>query len=100
MLTNYEGVLKIDGEVGNKKQYDPRAWGKVAEAGMAARIVEACWAARFGRHPLELSTSVGSEGMNLIESEDTNDQGRTLRKGVRPDRLSSGRCFSAAADLP
>ncbi|WP_341728083.1 class II fructose-bisphosphate aldolase [Brooklawnia sp.] len=42
MLTNYEGVLKIDGEVGNKKQYDPRAWGKAAEAGMAARIVEAC----------------------------------------------------------
>jgi fructose-bisphosphate aldolase class II len=42
MLTNYEGVLKVDGEVGNKKQYDPRAWGKAAEAGMAARIVEAC----------------------------------------------------------
>ncbi len=42
MLTNYEGVFKIDGEVGNKKQYDPRAWGKEAEAGMAARIVEAC----------------------------------------------------------
>jgi fructose-bisphosphate aldolase class II len=42
MLTNYEGVFKIDGEVGNKKQYDPRAWGKEAEAGMAARVVEAC----------------------------------------------------------
>ena len=42
MLTNYEGVLKIDGEVGNKKQYDPRAWGKAAEAGMAKRVVEAC----------------------------------------------------------
>jgi fructose-bisphosphate aldolase class II len=42
MLTNYEGVLKVDGEVGNKKQYDPRAWGKEAEAAMAARIVEAC----------------------------------------------------------
>ncbi len=42
MLTNYEGVLKVDGEVGNKKQYDPRAWGKAAEAGMAARVVEAC----------------------------------------------------------
>ncbi|RGE17657.1 class II fructose-bisphosphate aldolase [Leucobacter sp. wl10] len=35
---NYDGLLKIDGEVGNKKQYDPRAWGKVAEAGMAARV--------------------------------------------------------------
>ena len=42
MFTNYDGVLKVDGEVGNKKQYDPRAWGKAAEAGMAARIVEAC----------------------------------------------------------
>ncbi|MEA4945916.1 MAG: class II fructose-bisphosphate aldolase [Propionicimonas sp.] len=42
MFRNYDGVLKIDGEVGNKKQYDPRAWGKSAEAGMAKRIVEAC----------------------------------------------------------
>ena len=42
MLENYTGVLKIDGEVGNKKQYDPRSWGKEAEASMAARIVEAC----------------------------------------------------------
>jgi fructose-bisphosphate aldolase class II len=42
MFKNYDGVLKIDGEVGNKKQYDPRAWGKAAEAGMAARVVTAC----------------------------------------------------------
>ncbi|ACZ32143.1 fructose-bisphosphate aldolase, class II [Xylanimonas cellulosilytica DSM 15894] len=42
MLSNYDGVLKIDGEIGNKKQYDPRAWSKAAEAGMAARMVEAC----------------------------------------------------------
>ncbi|MEL4357661.1 MULTISPECIES: class II fructose-bisphosphate aldolase [unclassified Luteococcus] len=42
MMENYEGVLKIDGEIGNKKMYDPRAWGKLAEAGMSARIVEAC----------------------------------------------------------
>ena len=42
MFENYDGVLKIDGEVGNKKAYDPRSWGKKAEAGMAARIVEAC----------------------------------------------------------
>ena len=42
VLRNYDGVLKVDGEVGNKKQYDPRAWGKAAEAGMAARVVEAC----------------------------------------------------------
>jgi len=42
MFTNYDGVLKIDGEVGNKKAYDPRAWGKAAETGMAARVVRAC----------------------------------------------------------
>ena len=42
VLKNYDGVLKIDGEVGNKKAYDPRAWGKLAEAGMATRVVRAC----------------------------------------------------------
>ena len=42
MLKNYDGVLRIDGEVGNKKLYDPRAWGKAAEAGMAARVVRGC----------------------------------------------------------
>jgi fructose-bisphosphate aldolase class II len=42
MLKNYDGVFKIDGEVGVKKIYDPRAWGKAAEAGIAARIGEAC----------------------------------------------------------
>jgi fructose-bisphosphate aldolase, class II len=42
MLKNYDGVLKIDGEVGNKKLYDPRAWGKAAEGGMSARVIEAC----------------------------------------------------------
>jgi fructose-bisphosphate aldolase, class II len=41
MLSNYDGVLKVDGEVGDKKSYDPRAWGKAAEAGMSARVVEA-----------------------------------------------------------
>ena len=42
MLKNYDGIFKIDGEVGVKKIYDPRAWGKVAEAGIAARIGLAC----------------------------------------------------------
>ena len=42
MLKNYDGVLKIDGEVGNKKKYDPREWGKATETGMSARVVEAC----------------------------------------------------------
>ncbi len=42
MFTHYSEVLKVDGEVGNKKQYDPRAWGKSAEAAMAARVARAC----------------------------------------------------------
>ena len=42
MFSNYDGVLKVDGEVGNKKAYDPRSYLKAAEAGMAARVVEAC----------------------------------------------------------
>ncbi|MBX3177933.1 MAG: class II fructose-bisphosphate aldolase [Candidatus Hydrogenedentes bacterium] len=42
MLVNYEGVLKIEGEVGNKKLYDPRAWLKKGRAHMADRIAQAC----------------------------------------------------------
>ena len=42
MFQNYDGVLKIDGEVGNKKTYDPRSYLKAAEQGMAARITQAC----------------------------------------------------------
>jgi fructose-bisphosphate aldolase class II len=42
MFTNYDGVLKVDGEVGSKKAYDPRTWGKLAEAGMAQRVALAC----------------------------------------------------------
>jgi fructose-bisphosphate aldolase class II len=41
MFQNYDGVLRVDGEVGNKKLYDPRAWGKVSETSMATRVVEA-----------------------------------------------------------
>ncbi|GHF18398.1 class II fructose-bisphosphate aldolase [Pseudolysinimonas yzui] len=41
MFKNYDGVLKVDGEMGNKKVYDPRAWGKLAETSMAARVAEA-----------------------------------------------------------
>ncbi len=41
VLKNYDGFLKVDGEVGNKKVYDPRSWGKTAETAMAARVIEA-----------------------------------------------------------
>ncbi len=42
MFANYDGVLKIDGEVGEKKAYDPRSYMKKAEANMCERVVEAC----------------------------------------------------------
>src|SRR5580693_8180804 len=42
MFTNYDGVLKIDGDVGRKKDYDPRSWGKAAEASMTDRVKLAC----------------------------------------------------------
>jgi fructose-bisphosphate aldolase class II len=41
VLRNYDGFLKVDGEVGNKKVYDPRSWGKIAESAMAKRVIEA-----------------------------------------------------------
>jgi fructose-bisphosphate aldolase class II len=46
MFRNYDGVLKVDGEVGNKKVYDPRSWGKAAEKGMAERVLQACTSLR------------------------------------------------------
>jgi fructose-bisphosphate aldolase class II len=42
MFKNYDGVLKIDGEVGSKKAYDPRSFLKLGEKNMAARVKEAC----------------------------------------------------------
>jgi fructose-bisphosphate aldolase class II len=42
MLENYDAVLKIDGEIGNKKLYDPRSYLKKAEETMSARVCEAC----------------------------------------------------------
>jgi fructose-bisphosphate aldolase class II len=52
MLTQYDQVLKVDGEVGNKKIYDPRSWGKAAETAMAKRVVQA-------------ATQLGSAGNKL-----------------------------------
>ena len=41
MFKNYDGVLKVDGEVGNKKMYDPRGYLKKGETGMKERVIEA-----------------------------------------------------------
>ncbi|WP_288725814.1 class II fructose-bisphosphate aldolase [uncultured Corynebacterium sp.] len=42
MFSNFDGVLKVDGEVGNKKVYDPRSYMKKAEQSMSERVIEAC----------------------------------------------------------
>lgn len=42
MFEHYDSVLKVDGEVGEKRYYDPRSWGREAEDAMAKRVVEAC----------------------------------------------------------
>ena len=52
VLTNYEGVLKVDGEVGNKKVYDPRSYLRKAEQGMTARVVAACEQLKSAGHTL------------------------------------------------
>jgi fructose-bisphosphate aldolase, class II len=42
MFEHYDSVLKVDGEVGEKRYYDPRSWGREAEDAMAKRVVDAC----------------------------------------------------------
>jgi fructose-bisphosphate aldolase class II len=41
MFKNYDGVLKLDGELGNKKVYDPRSYLALAETAMAERVKKA-----------------------------------------------------------
>jgi fructose-bisphosphate aldolase class II len=48
MLKHYDDVLKVDGEVGNKKIYDPRSYLKSAEASMAERVKQAVEELRGG----------------------------------------------------
>lgn len=52
MFRNYDGVLKVDGEVGNKKFYDPRSYNKLAENGMADRVVKAAEDLRSKGHTI------------------------------------------------
>ena len=52
MFSNYDGVLKVDTEVGDKKAYDPRTYMKLAETGMSARVVEACQMLKSDGHTI------------------------------------------------
>jgi fructose-bisphosphate aldolase class II len=62
MFRNYDGVLKVDGDVGVKKLYDPRSYGKSAEASMAARVVEACNDLRSAGTSLAVGERAGVAG--------------------------------------
>jgi fructose-bisphosphate aldolase class II len=55
MFSHFEGVLRIDGGVGDKKAFDPRAWGRLGEESMAARVGQAC-------------DELGSAGRSLLAS--------------------------------
>jgi len=49
---NYDGVLKVDSEVGNKKAYDPRGYLTSAESAMAARVQQAAQELRAAGHSM------------------------------------------------
>ena len=74
MFTNYDGVLKVDGEVGNKKAYDPRAWGKAAEAGWPTRVVDGLRGSAQHRHVAQ-----------RLSPRDTWDLQRTMRSWLGSD---------------
>lgn len=42
VMRNYDSVLKVDGEIGDKKLYDPRSYLKAAEQSMSERVATAC----------------------------------------------------------
>ena len=70
MFEHYEGVMRVDGGLGDKKAFDPRAWGRLGEASMAARVGQAC-------------SELGSAGRSL--------QGNRRRDPARWASISAGR---------
>ena len=56
MLDHWQGVLKVDGGIGDKRSFDPRAWGSAGEAAMAERVRQAC--EQLGSAGRSLATSV------------------------------------------
>jgi fructose-bisphosphate aldolase class II len=76
VLDHWQGVLKVDGGIGDKRSYDPRAWGRAAEAAMAARVREACEA-------------LGSAGRSLANTDRaTRRPRRGHQPAVKADELS------------
>ena len=64
VLTRYEGVLRVDGGVGDKGAYDPRAWGLKGEAAMAARVAQACVELGSAERSVALGETAGPANVN------------------------------------
>ena len=89
MFANYDGVLKIDGEVGNKKVYDPRSYLKKAEASMSERVVEACNDLHSsGRSASPRDLSVDRDRVRVTRATGALGRSSTARRGTR-DRSSA-----------
>ena len=61
VLDHWQGVLRVDGGIGDKRSFDPRAWGRAGEAAMAGRVRQAC-------------EQLGSAGRSLAASEQDGDR--------------------------
>jgi len=62
VLKHYDGVLRIDGEMGDKKVYDPRSYLKKAEASMRDRVIQAATDLKSLGKSLYTSTYTGWRG--------------------------------------
>jgi fructose-bisphosphate aldolase class II len=75
VLKHYDGLLKVDGEVGNKKSYDPRTYLSLAEAAMATRVRQAV-------------SDLRATGTTLYDPAGKgNDAARTGLPGAAPGRV-------------
>ena len=99
MFRNYDGVLKVDGEVGNKKQYDPRAWGKAAEAGHGRQGRRGLRGPAVGRHhPDQIALWTAAVPRTRPDSGglDTGQAPRTIR-GLSYENRPSAATFGGPA---
>jgi fructose-bisphosphate aldolase class II len=62
VLDHWQGVLKVDGGIGDKRSFDPRAWGRAGEAAMAERVRQACEQLGSAGRSLAASASAGDRG--------------------------------------
>ena len=98
MFSHYDGVLAVDGGLGDKRAYDPRAWGAEAEAGMAARVAHGLRAPRLGRtqhHSLIRSRNARASGDHSarVNAHSSRERGGSRLRAARrcgPARMCTG----------